>query len=118
MQPENQETTIHNYTNDRSSVVTGRFEIKRETELIKWYEGCRCSVIKMVLGSLTLFPHTECNIEVIPYYQERLSANKSNNLEKPLLAKIFNFANRGCVRQRKSGMVQNLELCPRGTTCK
>ena len=83
-----------------------------------WYEGCRCSVIKMVLQSLTLFPHRECNIEVIPYYQECLSADKSNNLKKPLLAKIFNFVNCSCVRQRKSGMVQNIELCLRGTTCK
>ena len=68
--------------------------------------------------SLTLFLHMECNIEVIPYYQECLSANKSNNLKKPLLAKIFNFVNCGCVRQHKSGMVQNVELCLRGTTCK
>ena len=105
----------------RPSIVTGQFEIKRETtelDVIEWYEGRRCSVIKMVLRCLTLFPHTECNIEVIPYYQERPLADKSNNLKKLLLAEIFDFADRRCVRQRKSSMVQNVELCPRGTTCK
>ena len=36
------------------SVVTGQFEIKRETaelNVIKWYEGCRCFVIRMVFRS-------------------------------------------------------------------
>jgi hypothetical protein len=84
-----------------SLVVTGWFEIKRETtklDIIEWYEGCHCSVIKIVLGCLMLFPHMECNIEVMPYYQECLLADKSNNLEKLLLAEIFDFADCHCVR--------------------
>ena len=98
--------------------VSGFFTVETtELNVIEWYEGCCYSIIKMVLGCLTLFPHTECNIEVIPYYQERPLADKSNNLKKLLLAEIFDFADRHCVRQRKS-MVQNIKLRPRGTTCK
>ena len=62
-------------------------------------------------------PH-RMQIEVIPYYQESPLADKSNNLKKLLLAKIFNFADRCCVRQCKSSMVQNIELHLRGATCK
>ena len=37
---------------DGLSIVTGQFQIKRETtelNVIEWYEGHHCSVIKMVL---------------------------------------------------------------------
>ena len=60
--------------------------------------------------------YSKGNIEVVPNNYKSSPTDRSGNLDKPLLPEVFDFLDRCCVQQGKSGVVQNIKLL--SGTCK